>query len=220
MKQSPLRVPYEPVEVTAAPSANRRVLSKQRTRAKVLEAARALFIERGYEAATVRDIARRADMSTGAVFANFQDKSDLFEAVIADDFDRVAEAMREVAAKPQGDLGERLSDIFAAGYAYYADSLPLVQATVSQSWLRPLNAELRGRAALKVLLGIVGDALREAARRNEIRQDFDVRLASEMLWDAYLANFRRAIYDGWSLETLRARLSDQIAIVLAGLKTR
>ena len=190
-----------------------------RTRQKVLDAARALFIERGYDASTVRDIARRAGMSTGAVFANFQDKSDLFEAVVVDDFERVAERMRAAAAV-QAPLDQKLVSVLASGYDYYADSLPLVQATVAQSWLRPLNAELRGRAALKVLLGIVGDTLRESARAGEIRQDFDVRLVSEMLWDAYLANFRRAIYDGWSLETLRARLSDQVGIVLAGLKAK
>jgi AcrR family transcriptional regulator len=219
MKQSPVRVPYEPVEAPAAAAPNRRMLSKMRTRQKVLESARALFIERGYEAATVRDIARWAGMSTGAVFANFQDKSDLFEAVVVEDFERVAERMRAAAAEPAA-LPDKLLNVFAASYDYYFDSLPLVQAMVAQSWLRPLNAELRGRAALKVLLGIVGDTLRESARAGEIRQDFDVRLVSEMLWDAYLANFRRAIYDGWSLETLRARLADQIAIVLGGLKAK
>ncbi len=218
MQQSPIVAPFEPVEV-ADPTLNRRQLSKLRTRAKVLDAARALFIERGYEAATVRDIAARAGMSTGAVFANFEDKADLFEAVLVEDYEKVAERMRAVVARP-APIVERLAATLGSGYAYHLDSLPLVQATASQSWLRPLAAELRARTALKVLLGIVGDALREAARNGEIRQDFDVRLVSEMLWDAYLANFRKAIYDGWSLDILQTRLSDQVAIVLGGLKAR
>jgi AcrR family transcriptional regulator len=225
MKQSAVQAPYEQVEVgqtpeTAETKPNRRVLSKQRTRQKVLASARALFIERGYETSTVRDIARKAGMSTGAVFANFADKSDLFEAIIMEDFDQVAEAMRAAAAANRGPIEARLLDILSAGYGYYADSLPLGQAILAQSWLRPLNAELRARAALKVLLGIIGDVLREAARTSEIRQDFDVRLVSEMLWSAYLGNYRRAIYDGWNLETLRARLADQIGIVLGGLIVR
>jgi AcrR family transcriptional regulator len=218
MKQSPVRVPYEPVEVAQA-APNRRVLSKMRTRAKVLEAARALFNERGYEASTIRDIARRAGMSTGAVFANFEDKSDLFEAILMEDFERVAERMRP-ASEGDAPIGDKLLNVFSAAYSYYLDNLPLLQATVAHSWLRPLNAELRSRSAIKGLLGIVGDALRDAARRSEIRQEFDVRLVSEMLWDAYLANYRRAVYDGWSLETLRARLADQIELLLAGLRSR
>jgi AcrR family transcriptional regulator len=215
MKQSPVRVPFEPVEVAEA-TPNRRVLSKIRTRRKVLDAARALFTERGYEAATIRDIARSAGMSTGAVFANFQDKADLFEAILMEDAEKVAELMRAAAAT-EGSAATRLIAVLSAGYGYYLDNLPLLQATLAQSWLRPLNAELRARSASKVLLGVVGDVLREGAERGELRQGFDVRLVSELLWDTYQANYRRAIYDGWSLETLRARLTEQVELVLSGL---
>ena len=60
---------------------NQRALAKLRTREKILAAAKALFAEHGYEAATIRDIARQAGMSTGAVFASFTDKSDLFTEI-------------------------------------------------------------------------------------------------------------------------------------------
>jgi AcrR family transcriptional regulator len=222
MKQTAVKATYESVQVeeTTGTPPNRRALSKMRTRQKVLAAARELFHERGYEAATVRDIARHAGMSTGAVFANFADKADLFEAIEMEDMDRLAEGMRVAAAAKHPNLEAKLLDLLTVGYAYYGESQPLVQAIIAQSWLRPLNAELRARAVLKVLLGIIGDALREAARDGEIRQDFDIRLVSEMLWGAYLANYRRAIFDGWNLETLKARLADQIGVVLSGLKLK
>src|SRR5271167_4056263 len=57
---------------------NQRTLAKLRTREKIVAAATALFAERGYEGATIRDIAKAAGMSTGAVFASFTDKADLF----------------------------------------------------------------------------------------------------------------------------------------------
>jgi AcrR family transcriptional regulator len=222
MKQTAVKASFDSVEISPATGAppNRRALSKARTRQKVLAAARTLFNERGYETSTVRDIARKAGMSTGAVFANFQDKSDLFEAVEMEDLERLAEAMRSIAARSGGSVDAKLLEVLSEGYVYYADTLPLAQAIVAQSWLRPLSAELRARSALKGLLGIVGDVLREAAKNGEIRQDFDVRLVSEMLWGAYLANFRRAVFDGWNLETLRARLADQIGLVLAGLRLK
>ena len=75
------------------PRPNRRQAAKVRTRQKVLDAARALFAERGYEPATIRDIAKGAGMSTGAVFANFQDKAELFEAVLTEDMTRLAEVL-------------------------------------------------------------------------------------------------------------------------------
>lgn len=61
---------------------NRRQFAKARTRERILAAAKALFAERTYAGATIRDIAARAGMSTGALFANFKDKPDLWRAAM------------------------------------------------------------------------------------------------------------------------------------------
>ncbi len=58
---------------------NRRQLAKAATREKLIIVARALWDEPGsYEAATIRVIAKAAGMSTGAIFANFVGKEDLW----------------------------------------------------------------------------------------------------------------------------------------------
>ena len=57
---------------------NRRQKAKARTRAKVIAAAQAVFQAKPYPTATIRDIARTAGMSTGAVFANFSGKAELW----------------------------------------------------------------------------------------------------------------------------------------------
>lgn len=57
---------------------NRRASAKALTRSKVRNAAEALFDTVGYEKATIRDIAAKVGMSTGAVFANFEDKLALY----------------------------------------------------------------------------------------------------------------------------------------------
>lgn len=64
-----------------APRLNKRATAKAATRAKVVSAAAKLFAEVGYEKATIRDIAKSAKMSTGAVFANFEDKAALYTAI-------------------------------------------------------------------------------------------------------------------------------------------
>jgi AcrR family transcriptional regulator len=51
---------------------------KQQTRLAIAEAARRLFAERGFEAVTVADGARAADVSEGTVFNYFPTKEDLF----------------------------------------------------------------------------------------------------------------------------------------------
>jgi AcrR family transcriptional regulator len=59
-----------------------RAASKIKTRARVLASAKALFEADGFSAATVRDIAAHASLSTGAIFASFSGKEALFTAAM------------------------------------------------------------------------------------------------------------------------------------------
>jgi AcrR family transcriptional regulator len=51
---------------------------RDRTRAKLLETARWLIREKGYEHTTLEDIAERAGMTTGAIYGNFKNRDELF----------------------------------------------------------------------------------------------------------------------------------------------
>jgi AcrR family transcriptional regulator len=200
-----------------APVLNRRQAAKIRTRGKVLASARALFAARGYEPATIRDIAKGADMSTGAVFANFQDKAELFEAVLADDLIRLADQM-QAAARGEGPARRRLAAALAAAYKAGLADLPLVQAVVSRAWFHPADAERRVRVAVQPLSAIVHDLLAAAAARGEIARDADLDLLSDMLWTGFTAGFRRAAYDGWDLKALTGALDRQMDLIFAGAR--
>lgn len=52
------------------------------TRARLVEAAAEVFAERGYDRTRVQEIARRAGLTTGAIYANFEGKTDLLAEVI------------------------------------------------------------------------------------------------------------------------------------------
>ena len=54
---------------------------RDRTRATLLEAARALIREKGYERTTLEDVASRAGMTTGAIYGNFKNRDELFIAL-------------------------------------------------------------------------------------------------------------------------------------------
>src|SRR3954453_14019984 len=51
---------------------------RDRTRAKLLEAARSLILEKGHENTTLEEIAERAGMTTGAIYGNFKNRDELF----------------------------------------------------------------------------------------------------------------------------------------------
>jgi AcrR family transcriptional regulator len=54
---------------------------RERTRSALLEAARALIREKGYERTTLEEVARRAGMTTGAIYGNFKNRDELFIAL-------------------------------------------------------------------------------------------------------------------------------------------
>src|SRR5690606_7778816 len=170
-------------EAEAQPRLNRRQAAKVRTRQKVLDAARTLFAERGYDAATIRDIAKGAGMSTGAVFANFQDKAELFEAVFAEEMEGLLADIRGAAT--EGRVLDRLSSGLTAGYHRSLDHLPLMQAMVARSWFQPEDADQRSRAFVRPLVEAVAEVLQGGVREGELRQDVDVALVSRLVWDVF-----------------------------------
>ncbi|HNN13661.1 MAG TPA: TetR/AcrR family transcriptional regulator [Anaerolineales bacterium] len=55
-----------------------------RTRLQIEDAAIELFIEQGYHATSMRQIADRADLALGGIYNHFKSKDEIFEAVIVD----------------------------------------------------------------------------------------------------------------------------------------
>jgi len=180
-------------------------------------AARHLFSEQGYEGATIRDIASAAGMSTGAVFANFADKSDLFREIMSDDMAALAAAMENAAQRGHG-VEDSLLKIFSAGYSFYQSRMQLARAAFSVSWEADGGPTLRGLPHSSAVREVFAQQLAAAVDKGELSQESEVKLRSQMLFDTYLSNYPHAIFDGWSLDALQSRARDQIRILLAGAR--
>ncbi|MFE5871912.1 TetR family transcriptional regulator [Streptomyces roseifaciens] len=78
-------------------------------RERILAAARAEFAERGYDKASIRAIARGADVDPALVHHYYGPKEQIFAAAIATDFAPALEAPDVVQAGGPDALGERLT---------------------------------------------------------------------------------------------------------------
>ena len=75
-----------------------------RNRALVLDAARRVFLARGYHAATLEQIAEEAGFSKGVVYSQFDSKADLFLALLEARISERAVENARLAESMPGDL--------------------------------------------------------------------------------------------------------------------
>jgi AcrR family transcriptional regulator len=104
---------------------------KRQTQEAIAAAAMALFLERGFDAVTVADVARAADVAEKTVFNHFPTKEDL---VFFRSEDRLAEQVEAIRGRPPGTPVSRvfeahtmeLLDRIAAGRYERMLSLPRI----------------------------------------------------------------------------------------------
>lgn len=81
------------------------------TRQDVLRSALQVFSEKGYAAATLKDIADRAGVTRGAVYWHFENKADLYNTLLAE-FSTMSSQIVAKAIEAGGTLPEILKRVF------------------------------------------------------------------------------------------------------------
>jgi AcrR family transcriptional regulator len=108
---------------TLAPSdlvevAGKRERSKAANRAAILEAAKRVFSQLGYEATSVRDIIRGTDLASGTFYNYFKSKEEVFEALQDDGARRFRPILRA-----QAQAAESVEDYVRAAIGAYFEFL-------------------------------------------------------------------------------------------------
>ncbi len=199
-----------------------RARSKERNRLKILESAIQLFRERGFEAATLRDIARSAGLSTGALFANFTDKTEIFLTVVGDENARVVQVMRE-AHDANLPLTDRLKRQMMRAYEVSQVNARLILSAFVMKWSQESLSNNEVGKMSDLVRYALRDTLKMAQDRGELPAGVTPDTAAEILEDLLFANLRRAFQGSdeqgsFDMDLLSQRVTEQVAVVVAGLK--
>ena len=203
------------------PTGNR-ARSKERNRQKILDSAIQLFRERGFEAATLRDIAREAGLSTGALFANFSDKNEIFLTVVEEENARVIRVMRE-AHDEALPLTDRLRQQMMRAYETAQINARLILSAFVMKWSHDATSTNEVGKMSDLVRYALRDTLKAAQERKELPASVKLDDAAEILEDLLFANLRRAFQGsdeqgGFDMNMLSERVTMQVAVVVAGLK--
>ena len=80
----------------------RRERTKAANRAAILDAARTVFAEQGYDGASVRDIIRRTELASGTFYNYFPDKDTIFVALIEETGEEARRRVRNARRSAAG----------------------------------------------------------------------------------------------------------------------
>jgi AcrR family transcriptional regulator len=191
---------------------------KEATRQRVIEAAKTMFRQQGYEAVTIRDIAQVAGVSAGTVVGAFGGKVDLFNEVIIAIFAATAEIAR--AADPGPENHSTIDRLVLRTEAVYEDQLKqleLVRDGMMIAWLRSKEADRRNRAAAEEILADLASILHDGIERGELAADFSIPTAIEIIFTLYQNNYRRAVFSGWNAKRLGGLFRQQLELLFSGL---
>lgn len=188
-----------PVQAHSAPLSVRE-RGKLRTRTRIKEAARAVFVERGYEAATTREIAERAEVALGTLFAYAPTKSELLLMIVNDDI----EPLRNLAF-PQAHDTRPLIDMLMAfceeDMAYWRR-----HPEIARQARREIGVVLLGRAAgpeavrfaswKPRLLADVSAIAAVKQKAGRLTQSAPAELVAELWWAIYNQHLHNWLMDG------------------------
>ena len=109
-----------------ATATGKRAQTKDRNRQALLDAAREVFTEMGFGAASIRDIVRRTDLASGTFYNYFPDKQSIFRAVLEERTTVLRARLREVRAQT-GTVEDVTHAGFDAYFRFIAEDRPMFE---------------------------------------------------------------------------------------------
>ena len=92
---------------------NRKQRERDEMRILILDAARSIFLEKGYESTSIRNIAEKIEYSPGTIYLYFKEKDEIFHALHEEGFRRMLEKMQ-----PLQHVAEPFERLKALGKVY------------------------------------------------------------------------------------------------------
>ncbi|MCP4105504.1 MAG: TetR/AcrR family transcriptional regulator [Desulfobacteraceae bacterium] len=167
------------------PKARYREKQKAQTRALILETARNMFDELGYEKTTLRKVAAKAGISHGAILKHFENKSDILACALYDVIKKQGEKAFD-SVPENATVQEQFLYIAEQLFRYYSLNPGLSSTLIKHNlfitgeWATKFD-EQTGRFMDKLT-----DLIEQAKKRKEIKKNADSELITMSFFSHYI----------------------------------
>ncbi len=193
-----------------------RLARGRRSRARIREAARSLFRERGFDGATLRAIAERAGMGASSIYRHVQSKEELL-------VDELAELQEEAWTRfRSNDDRQRPTRVRLAEFLDIQHELLVADRDLTTIALRA-TTKTEARVARRVLqlydrtIGLLMEILQQGRMRRDLARDVDVLEAARTLF--HVTNGARIPWANGMLsdDACRASIHQALTLLFRGL---
>ncbi len=199
---------------------------KQQRRQLILEAAKELFFDLGYQDTTIEMVTERAGVSTGTFYIYFKSKREIYMTLYADGIDIFHRMAKQSISWPGMTVISRLSAIAHAYYRFYVDYREyfkiLAFIHLHQAELKEPSemSELLDQKAIE-LLQMIESVIKDGVGDGELKP-MDTWKATNVLWGlmdglVMLAERKNVMVMGVNLEDL---FKQALEIVFYGMVAR
>ena len=191
--------------------------------AEIVSAALAVFAEKGFAAAKLDEIARRAGVSKGAVYLYFETKEDVFRAVVDQAIAPNIATVKAMAAAHPGPLADLLRGV-SAHVARVVQTTPLggvLKMVVGEAGNFPEIARVWHDELVSQALGAMAAAIEAAQARGEVKPGDPRIYALQLIAPLLVAVLHRETFEpiGAPAFDLPTVMSQHIDTLLCGMLT-
>lgn len=189
--------------------------------AEIVAAALEVFAEKGFAAARLDEIARRAGVSKGAVYLYFETKEDIFRAVVVQAIAPNVGAVRAMIAAHPGPLPDLLRSV-AARMGQVIEMTPIggvLKMVVGEARNFPEIARVWHDELVSQALGALAGAIAAAQDRGEVRPGDPRAYALQLISPILVAVLWRETFVPVGAEPfdLRALMAQHVDTILGGM---
>ncbi|MDB5106728.1 MAG: hypothetical protein JWP91_4417 [Fibrobacteres bacterium] len=151
---------------------------------------------RGYAAVTLRDVARRAGLSDGAIYKYFTSKEKILLAYYIQKMEGLRKEGEALLRKPSYTLGERIQALLEFQIGQYEGEKDFLEKTFHPTFVAASLMWSEVAAMRKAYLETVGAFVKEAEAKGELPAVPWAGIVDEMLWCHYIGVMMYWLKDG------------------------
>jgi AcrR family transcriptional regulator len=196
-----------------------RLVAKQQTRVKIMAAAKLVFESQGYDAATVRDIAGLAGVSTGAIVDHFESKPLLYAAFLEFEVGQFVEHMFS-KERDHPEIFEALQMIGAKVYSSTCNRPAVIRDIMSMTW--SLDGPSLGDLVrtFRPVIDLVKDVFVAAQSQGQIRRDLDLEQLTHLCWLALAQVYSQVLRNEAPPAEIPEVFGQSLSLILEGARPR